>query len=1019
MGQDYYYFPDPILFVGESWVQSKVLILTNNNVWTTSKVLRLGLVVDPPSAKDPTRNEIEIWITDDGDGGVINIPQFSSVPEASVSDPNIEEWTNETCAIWAERTSANSGSSHLSVEYVHCAANQPAIREEAQDLKDFLYIPSARPMIWEDGDWDRKCVVGMLSQEIVQGLLNGNIIANWTAFTVWLNPDGKMERDEGICFTAKLLSGSSSSLHTSQFALMLQDSGIDGGGRLRCIRGVSCTLTLDNSSMLPDLIGFVQGSEECGVCRYILDYNLTTGQLEITSNNSDEHQVYFIASGDGEMVKAEIGMSLNLWFPGAYSVCQCLSEREVNGELISSRQVASMVLTGPQLRNNAFCVMSAEECAMDLHIIQTVEPIIGKDHLRVFTNCAHPELTNKGLRQGAKATLSKSGFRMDDPNEMRKADNGMYELCWCRETATQKCIEDTDFKVSAGLFVYVGPNRLPPRASLLGESLNVEGVYGTGLQPDDKAMLLLECGVPHPTGNLVVNFDANKSAFLFPALRQADGFLAKKYKLCWCLSTSRGYEGTLACDGPEDFRADFGEVTLICPKRSVDLQGDGHCSLCPLMIQEAGGAFGMECVVSMPLFSLASIWFLMMTLFFLLLCGSLRCSLRARSLNGMPRKIEDVSKMRGKLMITTAGYHNFRTYSKHPIPVTLWNTGHFLLDSKPNKVIQLNVIPVGEIGLEVVTEPGEAVDFTAESSMGAVQVSFFRSLIHSTFPKTKIPLIVQLLLLLAGSIVPRIFLHPTMVELVMLPLCAFATALFLLLIWKWTIRSHTTLKNRLQSYEQIQRTDEKRKTKVVERGPSRGIRVWKLLDLFEHFQALIRDRNMYYLDPNIIRPLTASVKLSFAEYVGPDTVQWFVSHWWGTPVAVYCDALKRHASEVRVKESESVPGFSSEKGKDKSWENTSYWICTFSNNQYKIGEELGEVHTQSSFYLALHSEGLKGTCMILDEMAMPLKRSWCLFELLQTIELEEKAQAETRPFAGAVAAGLVRVDILNHFESHV
>ena len=35
----------------------------------------------------------------------------------------------------------------------------------------------------------------------------------------------------------------------------------------------------------------------------------------------------------------------------------------------------------------------------------------------------------------------------------------------------------------------------------------------------------------------------------------------------------------------------------------------------------------------------------------------------------------------------------------------------------------------------------------------------------------------------------------------------------------------------------------------------------------------------------------------------------------------------------------------------------------------------------------------KGTCMILDEMAMPLMRSWCLFELLQTIELEEKAQA--------------------------
>ncbi|OLP75293.1 hypothetical protein AK812_SmicGene44939, partial [Symbiodinium microadriaticum] len=38
---------------------------------------------------------------------------------------------------------------------------------------------------------------------------------------------------------------------------------------------------------------------------------------------------------------------------------------------------------------------------------------------------------------------------------------------------------------------------------------------------------------------------------------------------------------------------------------------------------------------------------------------------------------------------------------------------------------------------------------------------------------------------------------------------------------------------------------------------------------------------------------------------------------------------------------------------------------------------------------------MPGTCMILDEMAMPLKRSWCLFELLQTIELE-RTQANFR-----------------------
>lgn len=66
-----------------------------------------------------------------------------------------------------------------------------------------------------------------------------------------------------------------------------------------------------------------------------------------------------------------------------------------------------------------------------------------------------------------------------------------------------------------------------------------------------------------------------------------------------------------------------------------------------------------------------------------------------------------------------------------------------------------------------------------------------------------------------------------------------------------------------------------------------------------------------------------------------------------------------------------------------------YWICTFSNNQHFIPEELGKTHQESSFYLALHSDTCCGTCMILDQRAVPLTRSWCLFELLQTMKLQK------------------------------
>ena len=150
------------------------------------------------------------------------------------------------------------------------------------------------------------------------------------------------------------------------------------------------------------------------------------------------------------------------------------------------------------------------------------------------------------------------------------------------------------------------------------------------------------------------------------------------------------------------------------------------------------------------------------------------------------------------------------------------------------------------------------------------EVSFFRTLLHTTFPKIKFPLICQLLLLILGTIAPRFFLEPGLVEMAFMASTSLCLALLFLVLWKLVIRSRTTLNLKLQTYEHIRREDGHRKTKEVMRGPSRGIRVWKILDLYEHFQALIRDRNMYYLDPNIIRPLTASVRLSFSELVGPD-----------------------------------------------------------------------------------------------------------------------------------------------------
>ena len=128
---------------------------------------------------------------------------------------------------------------------------------------------------------------------------------------------------------------------------------------------------------------------------------------------------------------------------------------------------------------------------------------------------------------------------------------------------------------------------------------------------------------------------------------------------------------------------------------------------------------------------------------------------------------------------------------------------------------------------------------------------------------------------------------------------------------------------------------------------------------------------MYYVCSNIVKPLTEPFQLSFVELVGPTSMQWFVSHYWGMPVRHFSDAIRKHAQCL-----------------DGDWEDSSYWICTFSNSQWHVKEELGLGQWQnSSFYLALRSPECKGTTMIIDESVLPLQRIWCLFEVYQTISL--------------------------------
>eukprot|EP00438_Fugacium_kawagutii_P019443 Skav202641 [mRNA] locus=scaffold1942:187531:189739:- [translate_table: standard] len=171
-----------------------------------------------------------------------------------------------------------------------------------------------------------------------------------------------------------------------------------------------------------------------------------------------------------------------------------------------------------------------------------------------------------------------------------------------------------------------------------------------------------------------------------------------------------------------------------------------------------------------------------------------------------------------------------------------------------------------------------------------------------------------------------------------------------------------------------------------------------LQPLLAVLEALIALAIAYYTVANVVYPVTKKNRLSYAELAGPQKVKWFVSHFWGTAFQHFTDAVCRHAQSACTGE----------------WQQESYWICSFSNNQHAVGDEIGSGWQECSFYLALQDPGCMGTAMVLDEKALPLTRAWCLFEVLQTLLLEEKSSS----FQGLMLCALKQISVLSCLGMH-
>lgn len=128
-------------------------------------------------------------------------------------------------------------------------------------------------------------------------------------------------------------------------------------------------------------------------------------------------------------------------------------------------------------------------------------------------------------------------------------------------------------------------------------------------------------------------------------------------------------------------------------------------------------------------------------------------------------------------------------------------------------------------------------------------------------------------------------------------------------------------------------------------GPQRAISAGQLQELQAFFSPILESRDMYWLCDEVVKPLTVEKRISYAELVGCGYVAWFISHWWGMPFSMTVASITKHAQRM-----------------SSSWAHERYWICTFSNNQWAMDEEIppGAPPSGSSFYKTLRSPYCRG-----------------------------------------------------------
>ncbi|CAE7531174.1 AMT1-1 [Symbiodinium sp. CCMP2592] len=639
---------------------------------------------------------------------------------------------------------------------------------------------------------------------------------------------------------------------------------------------------------------------------------------------------------------------------------------------------------------------------------------------------ATPPDFRKHFRTGWQPDLG--GVYFTNRTDMATRDPGIYSLCWCEKSTEGACESLEDYNLSAGGLVLAGPVR--ERKTIYAQfgeefTVSVHMVLVTG---ESQLRLQSSCTEGAEVYAKAVSLErdrwgqvSDEKNFSFGELQENERMPAGTYKLCWC-RVSYSYSPQLLCED-RDFITAVGDVVIKCPEHFWSV-GSGSCQPCSWFWEvpnESRDGCKFDFLNTLAILAIFTYIFFGCAMF----CYQLEVHISNKGfkfpIRGRKIAIEDVSSKPSSVedekhvIVTTVGEHKL---SKRlgTIPIMFRRTDLFGMEKGADgEDLWFRLKYHSKRSFQLLSLSGEPVQReSAETSHGWIILSAHRSLLHSNTWFGVPVVIIGSLLIICG--IPLLLYSSDRLRI---PIDGGVVVVTWLITFILAFGGSQMIKMGMTTRNAISDKIDRFKSKVYrvnptphacKRGAERALNINQIVDLYEEFKSFIQDRNLYYVDSNIVRPLTRSCHLSLAEFVGPSTVDWFVSHYWGTNFSYTVRALKLHANSVgrdslitqsRItitdEASKSIAATSSPVSRASDWKSPgsiSYWICAFSaglgNNQYRIDEELGTSHEDSSFYLALHSEWVVGTVMVLDEQALPLTRSWCLFELLQTMNLERQ-----------------------------